>query len=172
MILPMPVVVADSSPIVYLSRLGRLGLLHDLYSSVLIPTAVWREVAVEGKGLPEAQALTEAVSQAWIQVEHSTVETRIAYPLLGALGVGEREAIALALRIKALLIIDEFDGRVIATQLGVRDTGTLGVLVHAVRRRLIPRLRPEIERLTQETNFRCDDQLIARVLKEVGEVPS
>ena len=61
MILPMPVVVADSSPIVYLSRLGRLGLLHDLYSSVLIPTAVWREVAVEGKGLPEAQALTEAV---------------------------------------------------------------------------------------------------------------
>ena len=45
----MLAVVSDSSPLVYLTRLGRFELLHQLYEGVLIPNAVWREVAVEGE---------------------------------------------------------------------------------------------------------------------------
>jgi predicted nucleic acid-binding protein len=165
----MPAVVADSSPIVYLARLGRLGLLHSLYSEVFIPAAVWREVAIEGRVLIEGQSLLSAASEGWIRVDGSAAASASESPLLKELDDGEREAITLAIRLKALLIIDEAGGRAAATKLGVTLTGTLGVLVQATRRGFIQRLKPELDRLMDETNFRCADELIAGALKDVGE---
>lgn len=164
----MPVVVADSSPLVYLARLGRLELLRLLYSEVLIPDAVWREVAVEGREFTEGRALLAAASAGWVRVE-SCAPAAEEEPSLQRLDDGEREAITLAIRLRALLIIDEAEGRAAATKLGVKLTGTLGVLVQATRRGLVPRLQTELDRLMVETNFRCADELIADALKAVGE---
>ena len=165
----MPVVVADSSPLVYLARLGRLELLRLLYSEVLIPDAVWREVAVEGRDFTEGRALLAAVSAGWIRIESCAPAAAAEEPLLQRLDDGEREAITLAIRLRALLIIDEAAGRAAATKLGVKLTGTLGVLVQATRRGLVPRLETELDRLMVETNFRCADELITDALKAVGE---
>ena len=110
----MPAVVADSSPLVYLARLNRLGLLHSLYSEVLIPPSVWREVAVEGKELIEGRSLLAAASEGWIRVDSSAASNADENPLLAELDDGEREAIALAIRLHALLIIDEAEGRAAA----------------------------------------------------------
>ena len=156
----MPAVVADSSPIVYLARINRLELLRSLYSEVFVPDAVWREVAIEGK---------ELASEGWICVDNSVTVSTSENPLLEELDDGEREAFALAIRLQALLIIDEAEGRAVASKLGVKLTGTLGVLVQATRRGLLPRLKPELDRLMVETNFRCADDLIASALKNVGE---
>jgi len=156
----MAVVVADSSPLVYLARLGRLELLRLLYSEVLIPDAVWREVAVEGGDFTAASA-------GWIRVESCAPAAE--EPSLRGLDDGEREAITLAIRLRALLIIDEAAGRAAATKLGVTLTGTLGVLVQATRRGFVPRLQTELDRLRVATNFRCADELITDALKAVGE---
>jgi len=134
----MAVVVADSSPLVYLARLGRLELLRLLYSEVLIPDAVWREVAVEGGDFTEGRALMAAASAGWIRVESCAPAAE--EPSLRGLDDGEREAITLAIRLRALLIIDEAAGRAAATKLGVTLTGTLGVLVQATRRKKIKKI--------------------------------
>ena len=43
-------IVSNSSPLINLARIGRLDLLHHLYSELAVPGAVWREVVVEGAG--------------------------------------------------------------------------------------------------------------------------
>jgi len=41
-------VVADTTPLLYLSRIGQLELLNALYHQVFIPVTVWHE-AVEAR---------------------------------------------------------------------------------------------------------------------------
>ena len=64
------------------------------------------------------------------------------------LGPGEREAIALALETAAdLVVLDDQAGRRLARARGLQVTGTVGVLVEARARGLLPALRPELDRL-------------------------
>jgi predicted nucleic acid-binding protein len=37
-------VICDSSSLIHLSAIGRLGLLKDFYGTLAIPQAVWQEV--------------------------------------------------------------------------------------------------------------------------------
>lgn len=72
----------------------------------------------------------------------------------------------------ALLIIDEIEGQEVARRLGIRLTGTIGVLVEAKLKGLIPEVRFESNRLTETSNFRCTEQLFATALQKAGEHPA
>ena len=83
---------------------------------------------------------------------------------------GEAEAIALALEIKAeLLLIDERRGRAIATRLGLRITGLLGILVEAKQRSLIPSVKPLMDALIDTSEFRVSQPLYEQILQMVNE---
>ncbi len=58
-------VVSDSSPLITLARIGCLDLLTKLYGTVYVPSEVYREVAIDGAGLPGAAQVARAV---WIEV--------------------------------------------------------------------------------------------------------
>ena len=89
--------------------------------------------------------------------------------LLPALHLGEASAIALALETdNATLVIDEKDGRNVARQLGIRITGTLGILLKARNQNRIPELRPLVEKLRNK-GFRISEQLVQEILLQVGE---
>jgi predicted nucleic acid-binding protein len=45
-------IVSNSSPLINLARIGKLGLLRELYGELIIPEAVWHEVVVEGSSQP------------------------------------------------------------------------------------------------------------------------
>lgn len=165
----MPAVVSNSSPLVYLTRLGRLDLLRELYQEVLIPNAVWNEVAIEGQGRPEAAAVRRAASAGWLKVQSVTDAATAQQPTFPNLGAGEREALGLALLRNGLLLIDEAAGRAAARRLGLRHTGTLGILLEAKSRGLIPDVRSALEQLRDETNFRFTEQLFASTLRKAGE---
>jgi len=124
---------------------------------------------VEGASRPEGACVKQAVADRWLQVESVAWETVEPDVALLALDEGEREAIALARQKRAMLIIDESDGREVARRLGVPCTGTLGVLVEAKLRGLIPELKPELARLQAETNFRFTEGLFAAALRKAGE---
>lgn len=87
------------------------------------------------------------------------------------LGAGESEALALALELHAeRVLLDELAGRKLASRLGVPVIGTLGVLLAAKRRGLIPALRESLDQL-RHSGFRMDDDLFEAVLRQAGEAP-
>lgn len=78
---------------------------------------------------------------------------------------GEREAIAIAQRLAAdYVLMDERAGRKIATSLGLRVIGTLGLLGRADELGLIANLSDTIQRPVEHTNFRADPETVARLL--------
>ena len=138
------VVVADSSPLIALARIDQLELLPALYQRVTVPEAVWREVT---RGASEHRAGAAEVQRApWIDIRHVDPQDAAAHEVL--VDRGEAEAIALASRTQAkLLLIDDARGRQLALRLGLQIKGTLGILVSAKQQKLIPEIRPNLDRL-------------------------
>ena len=75
------------------------------------------------------------------------------------LGLGEREALALARQRDATLILmDDAPARLEAKRLGFRITGTLGVLLAAAQENLID--APTVIEDLKSTNFYMDERLL------------
>ena len=119
------IVVADTGPLYYLILCGQAHLLPELFGSVVIPPAVHSELTH-----PHAHDTVRAWVRAmptWVGVQSPLDASRF-----GSLGPGEREAISLALELKAdFVLMDETLGRQVAVQNGVAVKGTLGVLEHS-----------------------------------------
>jgi len=80
---------------------------------------------------------------------------------------GESEAIVLAKEIKAdHFLIDEFDGRKIAVQLGLRIIGKAGILPLAKKKNIIPELKPLLNQLITSGGFWLDEKIQAQILKD------
>jgi len=79
--------------------------------------------------------------------------------------MGEAEAIALALAVQAdALIMDDAAGRAAAKAHGLIVVGLIGVLERAADRDWID-LKSSFDKLTTETDFRIDKQLLATRLR-------
>jgi predicted nucleic acid-binding protein len=89
-------------------------------------------------------------------------------PLVTDLGPGERSALAIALARRLTVILDDALARRHATLLGVRFTGTLGVLIRAKREGHLPAVRPVLERL-EALRFRLDEATRSNALELAGE---
>ena len=160
----MPEVVSNTSPLLYLHQLGLLELLQRLYTRVRIPPAVAHEL---GEGASLGHDVPAVRDLSWIEV--SEVREERVLPLATNLGAGEREAIALAIQIEdALLVLDDGLARRHAKLLGIRLTGTLGILLRARTEGFVEQVAPLIDRLG-ELGFRLDDGTRKAVLKLAGE---
>jgi predicted nucleic acid-binding protein len=103
-------VVADSSSLIHLAGIDRLGLLRTFYGRIFIPPAVWQEVVSLGKGRAGQAEVCRAVNEGWIVVEAPVHRPTV--PITAWLHPGESEAIRLALAKNAqLLLMDEKEGR-------------------------------------------------------------
>ena len=117
----MKAVVADTSPINYLVLIGKVGVLHDLWTRILIPNQVFRELIDIGS--PPAVREWATTHPEWLEIRAvSEIETSLL-----ALDRGEASAIALAqAEPDVLLLIDDAAGR-----RGPRD-GIFPTLAHSV----------------------------------------
>jgi len=89
---------------------------------------------------------------------------------LSNLDEGEAEAIALALEIKAdLILIDERLGAAAAIKMGLNVTGTLGIVVDAKERGIINSGKELIDELRTEGGLWISDHLYNSVLNLLGE---
>jgi len=151
------IVVSDTGPLRYLVILGVVDILPGLFGEVICPAAVLEECLTTAA--PEALRSFASQPPEWLVVmQVDEIDDRTVL-----LGRGESEAITLALRIKAdLLLIDERKGRQKATDLGLEITGTLAVLAAAGRRSWID-YQEITERLTTITSFRATTNLIHEV---------
>jgi hypothetical protein len=159
-----PVIIADSGPLIALSIIDRLELLPALYHRVVVPTAVWDEVTVHGRGLPGADAVSRLT---WPEV--MAPDPRTLKPLSILVDPGEAEAIALALDLPdSTVLLDDSRARRVAERFGIQRIGTVGLLRKAKRAGLVPIIRPLIEEL-QNNGIYLRRELIEAVLRDVGE---
>lgn len=143
-------VVSNTGPIIGLSSIGQLDLLPSLFGTVLIPEAVYLEVVEAGSDRPGA---TELRAAQWVVKE--TVDPLSDLLLAGELGAGEAEAITLARKRNArLVLLDERRARRIAALAYHLDVkGSAGVLVLAKKKGLIPSVRPLLEAMRDRGYF-------------------
>ncbi len=160
------IVVSNSTPLIGLSSIGRLGILHDLFGKIYIPQAVYDETVTNGR--EEGFAKKEIAKAEWI---HSVkVKDRLAVNvLLDELDLGEVETIILAMELKAdWVLMDEKKGRRKLSQLGIPKIGTMGALLKAKQLGLISVLKPEIDKL-QKAGFIISPAMVNEILQSAGE---
>lgn len=147
-------IVVDTSCLILLTNINMLDLLEKLFREVYITEEVRDEF---NKPLPE-----------WIKIKNP--ENNISDSISKELDIGEATVISLALdNNESLLIIDELKGRIISKKLGVKITGTLGILLTAKKKGLIKSVKPIIQKI-QKTDFRMSDLLIEKILKIADEM--
>ena len=163
------IVISNTSAITNLAAIHNLQLLLQLYSQVMIPEAVYRELADIDPPVPGTLEVQRA---SWLEVRE-IVNREVVERLQDEvrLDSGESEAIAVALELNAdMLLIDERRGRAKADRLGVRITGLLGILVEAKQKNLIVAVKPLIDELIAKSEFRVSSALYSQILNVVDEV--
>jgi predicted nucleic acid-binding protein len=147
-------IIADTSCFIILTNINELELLHKVYGQIITTS----EIATEyGQPLPEWVIMLK------VQNQHSQklLETQI--------DKGESSAIALALETSnSIVILDDYKARKIAEQLGIIVTGTIGVIIKAKLKGIIPSIKPLLEAIKQ-TNFRLSEEIELQALNEAKE---
>jgi len=160
----MILVVADTTPLNDLILIDCEEVLAKLFTRVLIPPAVLREL--QDSGTPEAVRRWTEKLPAWLEVHPAQDGSAGALP--ASLGAGEREAIALGEELHAdLLLVDDREAREEASKHGLRILGTLGLLERAAALGLVS-LPAAIERL-RGTTFRIAGSLVEDALRRDAE---
>lgn len=161
----MPEVISNTSPLQYLYQLGLLELLPRLAGRVTVPRSVVDELEA-GRAL--GHDLPDVVSLPWVTVRMPGPSRYVASPDLGR---GETDVLRLALELPAgdeVVILDDAKAREAAGKLGLKLTGTLGVLLDAKRAGLLPTVEPHLARL-DALRFRLSRGTRGAVLRLAGE---
>jgi len=138
------IVIADASCLITLENIDEADILPKLYKEIYVTPEVAAEVGV---ALPDWALLRESSDRTLIE------------RLTADLELGEATSIALALEISdCLLIIDEKKGRRIAKDLGIKITGTFGIIMQAFEMQLIADPGSVVERL-ENVGFRISQNL-------------
>ena len=148
-------IISDTSCFIILTNINELDILHKVYQKILTT----QEIAIEyGEALPE-----------WVEIV--TVKDKYRQQLLELqIDKGESSAIALAIETPdSTVILDDYKARKIAKQLGIIYTGTIGVIIKAKLKEIIPSIKPLLEKIKQ-TDFRLSSEIEFVALKEAKEL--
>lgn len=160
----MPEAISDTSPLLYLYRIGALGWLPKLFSEVWTPNAVVRELR---EGQQRGYDVPNPSDYDWLKVvEPRSVPSEW---LTLDLGRGELAAMALALENPSrIVLLDDGLARRIAKAAGLKVWGTLRVLLEAKSHGLTESIEPLVDRLGDAGLWMSDD-IRQRILALAGE---
>jgi predicted nucleic acid-binding protein len=144
------VIITDTNCFSLLYKLNALELLQQLFSEII--------------ATPEF----DQPMPNWVIIK-TVKNTSLQEEFKRHVDLGEASAIALASEIKYdFIILDDAEARRFAENLGMPVKGTIGLLVIAKNRGIIPALKPYFD-IIQQTNFRISKAVLERVLKDAGE---
>lgn len=147
------IVITDTSCFVLLGKIKALHILQQLFTTVLTTPEIADEY---GSALPD-----------WILIRPA--DQSLKEKFLEYVDPGEASAIALASVVSCdYIILDDMAARKLAEKLGLPIKGTIGVLLMAKQKGIIPLLSPYLD-IIQQTNFRLSQHLIDGFIKEAGE---
>ena len=152
------IVVSDTSASTSLIQIGKERLLSELFSRVVIPIAVQRELLQYHKELPAFLEVAEVLRYDRVQELSLQIDQ------------GEAEAVTLAEEnLPDFVLIDDHAAREIAINMGLPVIGLIGVIIEAKRRHLISAVKPIIEELQAAAGFRISPKLKELTLRAAEE---
>jgi predicted nucleic acid-binding protein len=156
------IIFSNTTPIIALSSIQQLDLLPQLFEHIYLVNEVVEECEVGGIiAVPSLRGLN------WLTIIESTAVNRPS--LLLELDKGEKHTVDMAEKYRAdWVLIDEKIGRNMAEYLGLRVTGTLGVLLRAKQQGLIPSFL-ECVTAMQNHGIYYHSDLVKKLLIQIGE---
>ena len=148
------IVVSDTTPLISLLKTGRLDTLEKLFGEVRIPDAVFEELTSNPRYSDEAAAIRSYPYIDIISVNDTDAVDQVSRE--DGLDLGESEAIVLTQEISAdLLLMNEARGRDVARSMGLRITGTVGILLLSYERGILDKdeIKDCVERLRDANRF-------------------
>lgn len=136
-------VISNTSPLLYLYRVGGLEWLPQLFDQVWIPTAVKTELEA---GIKRSYDVPVITNYEWLHiVDPKNVPSEW---LSLDLGFGELAAMALALENPThIVLLDDLLARRTGQAAGLNVWGTLRIILEAKSNKLIERVEPWIDHL-------------------------
>lgn len=137
--------IIDTSVLIALERINILDVLCSIYSHIILPEAVVSEF-----GTPSLDCYSsEKVKSPMVRLLVLDLN----------LGRGEAESIALASESGLRLVLDDLKARKVAENLGLKVTGTIGILLKAESLALIDSSYDKAKEL-RDKGFYISDQLL------------
>lgn len=168
--------VSDSTPLIWLSKIGKITILKKLYTEVIIPPEVYDEVVIIGleQGCSDAIIVKDSIEKGWIKVktldELQTEHSKMIQEHAEELHRGEAQAILLAQSHHTLLLMDESVGRAFAETWGLNVHGTIYVILQALRKSIQTKKEATTAIYSLvEKGFRVEPSIILQVLKEIQQ---
>ncbi|MHA1106490.1 MAG: hypothetical protein ACTSPN_12350 [Promethearchaeota archaeon] len=130
----MRVAVSNSGPLIHLTLAGLLDHVFELFDLIIIPPQVYEEIIVKGKeqGHSDAFVLERAINNEKIEVR--TIKESNSKITSIKLHEAEIQAILLSLQSNTdNILLDDEEARIFARKLGIRVSGTLGILIKLVK---------------------------------------
>ncbi|GCL42557.1 DUF3368 domain-containing protein [Dolichospermum planctonicum] len=154
----------NTSPLIFLTKGGFLHLLQIVSPEIIVPQAVSTEIQAYGE--TDITAFTLAKTY-WLVVKETPSVPGIIQTW--DLGAGESAVLTWAyVNPGTEVIIDDLAARRCATALGIPIRGTLGIVLTAKQRGIIPSARPVLEQLRLRGMY-LSDKVINQALTLVGE---
>ncbi len=162
--MPISNVVLNASPLICLCKSDLSGLLPKLFTNIVVSDAVRTEVMA--KGMIDFN-LGKIFTEAWLK----KAEIITIHPDIAAWGLGQGEGSVLSYAFynqSYWAVIDDLEARRCAASMGCRYTGTVGILVLAKKKGIIPSVRDCIYRL-QDAGLWMSTAFIEDVCKKMCE---
>lgn len=154
----------NTSPLIFLTKGGFLDLLQIISHEIIVPQAVSSEIQAYGETDITANALANT---SWLVV--TEIPSVPAIIQSWDLGAGESAVLTWGyLNRGTEVIIDDLAGRRCAEALGIPVRGTLGIVLTAKQRGVIPSARPILEQLRLSGMY-LSQKVINQALALVGE---
>ena len=161
-----PLIISNTTPLINFAEVGRMDLLQGLFGTLVIPPAVQRELAAKPALFPSA---ARVAGLPFVRVQAPPI-ARHSPGVSGHLHAGESECLALAqAHPGALLLLDDLAAREFAAGSNFVFTGTLGCLVAAKRRGLLPAIAPVLSEMKRCARFWISARLEQRILSDAQE---
>jgi predicted nucleic acid-binding protein len=156
--------ISNTSPLLYLYRIGAIQLLPKLFDEIWIPDAVKEELLT---GKDRGYDVPVPADFEWLRVVNP--KSMPSEWLALDLGPGEVAAMSLALENpNQVILLDDMLARRTAQAAGLSVWGTLKVLLEAKSRGIIEKAEPFVSRLN-ESGMWISSDLKQRVLRIAGE---
>ena len=168
--------VSNTSPLIWLAKIGKLNLLKDLFGIVLVSEESYKEAVEIGleEGYSDALVIKDAFDRGWIKVERLNEKQVAACQKIMRhsfeLHEGEVKAIVLAREIgkETLLLMDDSSGRAFAETWGLKVKGVIYVIITAMRNDLLDKAEAKDAVLNLVVKgFRIEPKFLAKIVQEI-----